>query len=134
MQDSYHKYIFDRYIKETPGVLSKIERWVNHTSNSIKIFYKDDTQAIYHGVMGTLRGIKPNNGSADDWQRDFRDALLERMSDRGYTQDSLAKAIGLSQKSLSKYLNKESIPSAYVISKMAKVLRCATDDLIYFDD
>lgn len=134
MQDSYHKYIFDRYISDSPGALTKIERWTKHTSNSIKILYKDGTQAIYHGVMGTLRGVRLNNGSTSDWKRDFRDSLIERMSDCGYTQDSFAKAIGVSQKSMSNYLNTKTMPSGYVISKMAKVLRCATDDLIYFDN
>ena len=134
MQDSYHKYIFGRYVSDHPSSSTKIERWVKHTSNSVKLFYTDGTQAIYHGVLGTLRGVKPNNGSMADWKRDFRDALIERMSDCGYTQDSLAKAIGVSQQVVGKYLNKQAVPSGYVISKMAKVLRCATDDLIYFDN
>lgn len=134
MQDSYHKHIFDRYIQDSPDSLHKIDRWINHNQHSIKIFYKDGSKAIYHGILKTLRGIRHNNGSESDWKRDFRDTLVERMSDCGYTQAGLAKAAGLSQQSFSIYLNKKAIPSAYVICKLAKALGCTPNDLIWFKD
>lgn len=70
----------------------------------------------------------------DAWKDNFSNGLLDRMNYHGYTQDSLAKEIGVSQKSVSKYLNKKAVPSAYALYRMTKVLRCTADDLVCFND
>ena len=134
MKSSYHKKIFESYLEESPTSVDRIDRWEKYGSNSVKIFYKDGTKAVYHKMMRTLRGIRKNNGSASDWQRDFRDELVERMYDCGYTQQTLSEKIGISQQTMSKYLNKESIPSGYVLSKMADALHCSMDDIGRFSN
>ena len=134
MKSSYHKKIFESYLNESPESLNRIDHWEKYGANSVKIFYKDGTKAIYHNMMRTLRGFRKNNGSESEWKRDFRDELVERMYDCGYTQESFANAIGVTQPTLSNYLNKRAVPSGYIISKMARALHCTPNDLIQFDN
>ena len=134
MKSSYHKKIFESYLEESPNSVDRIDHWEKYGSNSVKIFYKDGTKAVYHKMMRTLRGIRKNNGSVSDWQRDFRDELVERMYDCGYTQQTLAAKIGISQQTMSNYLNKDSVPSGYVLSKMADALHCSMDDIGRFSN
>lgn len=93
MKSGYHKKIFESYLNESPDSLNRVDHWEKYGANSIKIFYKDGTKAIYHNMMRTLRGFRKNNGSESEWKRDFRDELVERMYDCGYTQESFANAI-----------------------------------------
>ena len=134
MSASYHEHIFDSYINEYPEVLSRIDHWAKHNSNSIMIFYKDGSRGIYHMMMKGLRSARRDDGSEAELRRHFRDELVEWMYDRGYTQQTLAKAAGISQRAMSKYLNKEAMPSGYVIYKLAKALKCTPNDLIWFKD
>ena len=57
------------------------------------------------------------------WQEDLGQRLRDKITDQyGYRQEYVfAKAIGISQGSLSDIINGKSLPSAYTLIKMARV-------------
>ena len=69
-----------------------------------------------------------------EWMHIFGDNLVDIMAERGYNQEQLADATGLTQATISKYINKKQIPSIKAIINLAYALDCTTDELIEFGD
>lgn len=69
-----------------------------------------------------------------EWLNIFGDNLIDIMAERGYNQEQLADATGLTQATISKYINKKQIPSIKAIINLAYALDCTTDELIEFGD
>ena len=66
----------------------------------------------------------------DRWLDIFGDKLSEMIYDAGYSQSEFAQRIGVSEATLSKYINKIHMPSAKAIINIAYALHCNIEDLI----
>ena len=69
-----------------------------------------------------------------EWINIFGDNLIDIMNEQGYNQEQLADATGLTQATISKYINKKQMPSIKAIINLAYALDCTTDELIEFGD
>lgn len=69
-----------------------------------------------------------------EWMDIFRRNLIELMIERGYSQGDLAESIGVSDSTISRYLNGERIPSLKSILNLTYELDVSLDDLIDFGD
>lgn len=69
-----------------------------------------------------------------EWMNIFRDNLIDIMNEKGYTQARLANETGLTQATISKYINNKQMPSIKAIVNLAYALDCTTDELIEFGD
>ena len=69
-----------------------------------------------------------------EWCDIFSDNLRELMSEHGYNQAQLSEETGITQSTISGYLNKKIIPSATAVVNIAYVLDCAVEELIDFGD
>ena len=69
-----------------------------------------------------------------EWISIFGDNLIDIMDEKGYTQEQLANATGLTQSTISKYINKKQMPSIKAVINLAYALDCTTDELIEFGD
>lgn len=67
-----------------------------------------------------------------EWIDAFGDNLARMMMDARMTQRELAELSGLSESSISRYLNKTMAPSFKAIINLAYALDCNTDELIDF--
>lgn len=71
-------------------------------------------------------------------EKDFLDCfvenLLELMKDNQMTQKELAKFSGLSEGTISRYINKERMPTLKAAVNMSIALCCELTELVYFDD
>ena len=65
-----------------------------------------------------------------EWLDLFGDNLVYIMRHTKTTQRKLAEKTGLSQGTISKYINKQQIPGVKAIVNIAYALDCSTDDLI----
>lgn len=65
-----------------------------------------------------------------EWLDMFGDNLVYIMRRTRTTQRKLAEKTGLSQGTISKYINKQQLPGVRAIVKLAYALDCSTDDLI----
>ena len=77
---------------------------------------------------------KENFMSEVEWINIFGDNLIDIMNEQGYNQEQLADATGLTQATISKYINKKQMPSIKAIINLAYALDCTTDELIEFGD
>ena len=133
MNKKHYDKIFEDFKEECPGLVSKVDHWDAEGTNTIKIYFKNGTVNIYNYILKGLMPVHQNDGTEEDWRRDFRDKLVEKMADCDYTQQELAYATGISQTMIGRYLNKQSMPSGYVVAKLAKALHCSPDELIWFE-
>ena len=133
MKNKHYVKIFEDFKEECPSLVSKVDHWNAEGANSIRVYFKDGTVNIYNYILKGLMPVHQNDGTEEDWRRDFRDKLVEKMADCDYTQQELAYATGISQTMIGRYLNKQSMPSGYVVAKLAKALHCSPDELIWFE-
>ena len=103
---------------------------VNDTT--IFITLNDGCQMKYYSDSGSFRVIKEFDGSEKDWSKHFANNLIDMMNYRGMDQTYLSELSGVSQPSISNYMNGKGMPSGYVIHRLAKALRCDISDLIGF--
>lgn len=132
MNRRQYQYIFDDFVENCPGLATTVKSWEPKGPKTIRVYLNNGDSVIYNYVLQGIRSVRSNNGTEDDWKRDFRDVLVEKMADYDYTQAELAQAIGVSQPAISSYLNKRSVPNGYVLSKLAKLFDCSLDELMRF--
>lgn len=69
-----------------------------------------------------------------EWMRIFGDNLKEVMDEQGYTQKDLAEATGLSEASISNYVNARKMPTIRAIINLSFELGIGFEDFINFGD
>lgn len=69
-----------------------------------------------------------------EWLEEFGDNLFRLMYEAKMTQAELALATGLSKGTISKYLNKQHVPTVKAIINIAYALECEVSDLIDFGE
>ena len=69
-----------------------------------------------------------------EWLEEFRINLLRMMDEDRITQKELADDSGLSEASISYYVNGTKMPGVRAIVNLAYALDCSTDDLIDFGE
>ncbi len=69
-----------------------------------------------------------------EWIDIFSSNLRDIMNERGFTQKSLADAIGVSQPAISGYLKGRCMPTVKVVVNLVYVLGCDFEELMDFGD
>ena len=69
-----------------------------------------------------------------EWMNIFGDNLRDILKEYGMTQRQLAEETGLTEATISSYINKRKIPSMRAIVNIANALDISTDELINLDD
>lgn len=69
-----------------------------------------------------------------EWMEIFANNLVNILEEENMTQKELADAIGITKSAISKYINKQRMPSLKNIINMSDVLNISIDELIYFGD
>ena len=62
-------------------------------------------------------------------QRDVKNRIKEFRLARGWTQEDLAAAVGVSRQSINSIENERYVPSLPLALMFARVFRCSTDEL-----
>lgn len=66
------------------------------------------------------------------WLRTFANNLVYLMQGAGMTQEMLARATGLTQATISRYMTATQMPGIRAVINIARVLGVTTDELIDF--
>lgn len=96
----------------------------------------DGTTVCYDDMFNSISTIKSDGDEElTDLQirREFSRRVYRKMLRQGISQKELSEITGLSEVSLSNYLNRKSAPGLQAIYKIAKALNCSADELIYVD-
>lgn len=69
-----------------------------------------------------------------EWINIFGDNLASMLEDSKMTQKELAEESGVSEASISKYMNKQIAPSIFTIINLSYALDCDISELVDFGD
>lgn len=125
-------WAFDKFGLEYPTLAERTVSWEPVSRNAILATLDDGTMVRYNGILGTARDVVSYDGSEDQYKKEFSFRLIEKMADRCVDQSYLSQLSGISQPSISNYIYGKSLPTAYVLNKLAKALHCSAADLVDF--
>ena len=96
--------------------------------------YDDGAQVMYDLFAGFYTFMKdrdnPNEDvSEDDYKREFRKLLRIKLKRSFYSQQEFSKIVGISEHTLSSYMQGKSLPNSYTVFRMALALKCSPNDL-----
>lgn len=105
----------------------EIDEW------DLLIIFKDGRRIVYDKFTNYHRTDRPYTGELTDEQEknEFKHNLLSIMSRKHVTQEELSELVGTSQTMISHYVSGRYMPSALMLRKMAKALKCSMDDFFY---
>ena len=125
---------FETYFPHFGEILSERRIGPSETLYTLK----DGRKVIYDEVDDVITVYQKHDKDMDilpeeDWKKEFARILKRTIHLSGMTQGEFADRIGISQSTISKYMRRQSIPSAYVLKTMARVLNLDLDYLCSFD-
>lgn len=124
--------IFDRFEMYYPSIAEQAVSCKQKSSYVIFITLHDGSVIEYNDLMNSFRTVVPYDGSEESWKREFAHRLVELMVDNGFDQSYLSEASGVSQQSISNYIHRKTMPTGFVIDKLARALHCEVSDLTEF--
>lgn len=125
---------FETYFPHFGEILSERRIGPSETLYTLK----DGRKVIYDEVDDVITVYQKHDKDMDilpeeDWKKEFARILKRTIHLSGMTQGEFADRIGISQSTISKYMRRQSIPSAYVLKTIARVLKLDLDYLCNFD-
>ena len=125
---------FETYFPHFGEILSERRIGPSETLYTLK----DGRKVIYDEVDDVITVYQKHDKDMDilpeeDWKKEFARILKRTIHLSGMTRGEVADRIGMSQATISKCMRRQSIPSAYVLKTMARVLKLDLDYLCNFD-
>ena len=89
----------------------------------------------YDELSQSLRAL-PNEASDTEtyFRKEFGKRLQRKIYFSGLSQKEVSERTGIQQSALSNYINGKVTPSIYNSRKIAKVVGCSIDELVYMDE
>lgn len=134
----YYQEIFEDFKQQYPGWAADTVRYQPKHTHAIRVFLNNGDQVDYNMRTQTSRYRRatqsllssPNDITDDDCREAFATNLAEFMRIKGFGQNDLSAATGLSTAIISKYLKKKSTPTVTSLRKIAYALDCHPDELM----
>lgn len=132
------EFVYEEFRMHYPDMDERVINWYPSGQLEITLRTKDGTKYIYDFTSKGIRRIFcPDNDelelTEEQWRFEFALRLGKMMRVFGMNQAILSEESGISQVSLSNYLNCKSTPSSYALHKLARALHCSVSELTYFE-
>ena len=133
--NDYERYIWTSFTERWRAYAMNITRWVKletdfyraELNNGDVIFYTSNDNGFRY-----MKAVEAKFDTEKMWQREFSRRLCFVMDHRDINQIILCEKSGLSQSSLSNYMNCKRIPSAYAVKVLADALDTTVEFLSHF--
>ena len=116
-----------------PSSYSKMVSYKMPDKFSLIVTLDDGRNLLYDELSNSTRYLNNNPDciSEDKMMFEFQFKLHRKMIMLGYDRVRLSEETGISSSMIGRYLNGTSIPSVINIMKIANVLQCGVDELLY---
>lgn len=133
---NYWEPVFDEFVDRYPDLAEDIIDWYPSAQLEITVRLKDGRKYAYDWMVKSLWLIYDPEDDVEElsemeWRSMFSKNLLRKMRNVGMTQDELSYITGISQVTISKYINCKTTPGTYNVRKIANALKCSIGELIY---
>lgn len=117
-----------------PHLLSGMLDWYPSGRNEITVHLKNQDTLIYNFVTNDIRrnGISETDAddiTEDEWRKIFSKKLIDKMYYANISQWRLSELTGISEVSISKYMNGRATPSGFNIDRICRALKCSVSEL-----
>lgn len=127
-------YTYDMFKIEFPHIASRVVEYEEY-DNIFELVVTEDNGArsLFDARDRTIRSLPrdPNNMTDEEFRREFSKRMIMNMRRAGVGQEELSHMTGISQSNISKYKNGTVLPKFDNMDKIARALKCSTDDFRY---
>ena len=126
---------FDNFKMHFPITAKLTESYRKTGLYDLTVKLSDGTSVLYDDMQHSIRRLPKDclKMTETECRREFGMRLRNLMFLKSITQTDLSEKTGISQTTISGYLNGKGTPSFYNVDKIAKALKCSTDDFRYID-
>lgn len=126
-------YIYENFKLCFPNLAEKVVKYKETDKLEIIIELDDGRTAIYDDLNDTIRYLPVNREEMtdEDYDREFGIRLFRLMLRSGMNQPALSSKTGITQSTLSAYINGKASPTIRTAIKIAKALDCSVDELVH---
>ena len=116
-----------------PTIFEKGVKYTGNDFGELIVKLEDGSYISYDTYEHTIRNLPRDdkNMSENECRREFSIRLYKTMIRKGMAQNELSERTGISEVTISKYMNGKATPSFYNVDKIAKALNCSVEDLRY---
>lgn len=128
-----YNFIYEEFQLMFPSIADHAVSWEPINEIEIRIYLDDGMEMCYdHLSKCARRVIYHEEDDIDEkvWRREFARNIDRRMRQLGINQMILSERSGISQITISKYMNCSATPSTYNTRRLARALECDYNDLI----
>ena len=128
-----YNFIYEEFQLMFPRIADHAVSWDPINDIEISIMLDDGEEMRYdHLSKCARRVIYHEEDDIDEkvWRREFARNIDRRMRQLGINQMILSERSGISQITISKYMNCSATPSTYNTRRLARALECDYNDLI----
>lgn len=137
IMERYSDY-YREFLYYTPFSDSDVRDWKPGVRNELIVYLHDGNILSYNCVGHScsyvdIVDLDDYTMSDEEAKNLFAYNLTRIMEKRFFKQKDLADKTGISQMSISKYINGVSMPSIIHAKRLATALDCTLNELVYFD-
>lgn len=128
--------VFNTFEARYPHVATMIIDWYPCGQNEIVLTTENGDKVIFSYTGETIRRLEAGTAiddiSEEQMRGEFAARLCNRMAMSGVPRWHLSRITGISEVTLSKYMNGRSTPNIYNTRKIARALGCPVSELVDF--
>ena len=132
---NYWEPVFNEFVDRYPELAEDMVDWYPSAQLEITVKLKDGNKYAYDWLSKNAFLIHDPEGEEElveeEWRKIFSKNLIHKLRNIGMSQDMLSYVTGISQVTISKYINGKATPSTYNVRKIAHALKCSINELMY---
>lgn len=136
---NYWEPVYEEFCQDYTNLAEEMVDWYPSAQLEITIKIRGDKKYAYDllsrqaYLIHDSDDIDSGDISEEEWRKLFARNLNRKMRNVAMTQDRLSELTGISQVTISKYINGKTIPNSRNLIKMAKALKCSIHELVNMD-
>lgn len=131
---NYWEPVYKTFCQDYPNLSEEMVDWYPSAQMEITVKTMDGKKYAYDFMDRRIYPICDRGGNIDiseaEWRKIFVCNLNRKMRNMAMTQTRLAEKTGVSQITISKYINGLATPSSFNLIKMARALKCSIHELV----
>ena len=128
-----NEYLYKNFSMLYPDVVKDVVHIQEGNDFDLYMELKDGSKVAFYDSDETLRYLPKDESSLteEECRKEFGIRLSRLMRRKGIMQSELSELTGITQASISQYINGRKSPSFYTVDKIARALNCSIEDLRY---
>lgn len=125
----------ENFCEYFPSIAARAVKYYEPNVYELLVKLEDGSSVLYDDVEKTIRRMPTDKTEMTEQacKKEFGFRLRKMMFRKNITQSELGEKTGISQVTLSNYINGKNIPGFYAVYKIVKALKCSMDELMFID-